>query len=420
LKPAGVNQTDARLNIALVTSEFVSESNFDGGLANYTYKLAKWLTNKGYNVTVFLTSGKREHLSFDGINVVKIKLDEYVPRIHHYLSRLRLAFLLPEKMRHRVQFRLNSLAVKRELKKQNVSKKIDIVHYPHLSGYAFYRVKNVPSIVRLSSSTALCHQMGGYNSSDNYMLEQEKFEVAAMKKSDAVFGPSKMIAAMTEPVIEKKIVVIETPYVNPTGSPDQHIFEERLKGKKYVLFFGSIGLIKGVVTISEMIHSLLQEHPDLYYVFIGKKLNNSVNGLTVWENLILKAGEHKDRVIYLPPLKHESLFPVIQNALLVTLPSRTDNFPNACIESMANKKIVIGTKGNGFDQLIDDGESGFVIEVDDNDALLKRINFVLNLPTIEREKIEKKAFERSLTLHPDTLFNSLLEFYKKIIKDFKK
>lgn len=419
MKPARENQSDSRLNIALVTSEFVSESNFDGGLANYTYKLARWLTSNGHIVTVFLTSRESGHSSFEGINILKIKLHDYVPRIHHYLGRLRLAFLFPEKMRCIVQFKLNSLAVKHKLKEQNYKDKIDIVHYPHLSGYSFYRLKNVPSIVRLSSSTALCHQMGGYNSSDNYMREQEKFEVAAMKKSDAVFGPSKMIASITETVIGKKITVIETPYVNPPGNLDQTIFEEKLKGKKYILFFGSIGLIKGVVTISEIIHSLLHEHLDLYYVFIGKKLNNLVNGVSVWENLIRKAGEHNDRIIYLPPLKHESLFPIIQNALFVTLPSRADNFPNACIESMANKKIVIGTKGNGFDQLIDDGESGFVIEVDDHDALLKKINFVLNLPANEKEKIEKKTFERSLSLHPDRLFKSLLEFYKKTIKDFK-
>ena len=407
------------MNVAIVTSEFVSESDFDGGLANYTYKLAKWLQGNGHKVTVYLASAEEGVNSFEEIAIVKVKHIDYSWLIQYYANMFKIGRLFSEKFRVYVRFRMHSRAFKKKLIQEHKQNKIDIIHYPHLLGYAFYRPNHIPSIVRLSSSTALCYQMGGYGSSDTQMFAQENFEMKAMNNVDAVFGPSKMVAALTEKMINKKIDIIETPYIKPEGISDLQVFENELKNKKYILFFGSIGLIKGVATIARIIKPLLEKHKDLHYVFVGKKLNNSIEGLSIWDFLVKSAGENSNRIIYIASQKHISLFPIIQNALMVTLPSRTDNFPNACIEAMANKKIVIGTKGNGFDQLIDDGQSGYLINVDDHADLLNKIELVLNLSSAQKNEIEKKAFERTEKLHPDFVLNELIDFYQKTISEFK-
>jgi hypothetical protein len=85
------------------------------------------------------------------------------------------------------------------------------------------------------------------------------FEIAATKKVSAVFGSIKAIAVLAETKIKKKIAIIETPYIKPLGELDNSVYEEVLTGKKYVLFFGSIGLIKGVGTIAEMIYALVRD-----------------------------------------------------------------------------------------------------------------------------------------------------------------
>ena len=111
-------------------------------------------------------------------------------------------------------------------------------------------------------------------------------------------------------------------------------------------------------------------------------MHNKINSVDAWDYLLQKAGEFRDRVMYIPSQKHQTLFPIIKHSQLITLPSRTDNFPNTCIRSVANSKIVIGTKGNGFDQLITYGENGLIIDVDDHSSLLKKINAVLNLDAV--------------------------------------
>ncbi|MDP3556682.1 MAG: glycosyltransferase family 4 protein [Bacteroidota bacterium] len=406
------------MRIAIVTPEFVSEKSFDGGLANYTYKLAKWLKSKGNEVIVFLLSDTSGSFVFEGIDIEKIEFTDYAWRIKYYTKKLKLGFLFPEWLQYHLFFRQGSCLVFRALKNYNKKSKIDIIQYPHLNGYAYYSLKKIPFLVRLSSSTQQCNDMGGSGRSKTYMEIINHFEIASMKKASAVFGPSRAIASLTELQIDKKISILETPYIKPIGELNYNIYNEFLSGKKYVLFFGSIGLIKGVGTIAEIIHRLLSDNPDLYYVFVGKQLNNKINNIDAWDYLLHKAAEFKNRVIYIPSQKHQTLFPIIKHAQLITLPSRTDNFPNTCIESMANKKIVIGTKGNGFDQLITDGENGLIIDVDDHSALLNKIKFVLSLDSAVKDRMEQKALERIINLKPDIVLNQLMDLYKKTINEY--
>ncbi|MBS1635484.1 MAG: glycosyltransferase family 4 protein [Bacteroidetes bacterium] len=408
------------MNIAIATTEFVSEKIFDGGLANYTYKLAKWLLSQKHEVTVYVSLKAEqdavERFLYEDIRVVRICIQDRGWIVKYWFGRFGLGFLINPRLQYLLQLRHVSKVTNRYISEANRQSRIDIVHYSHLGGLSFYREKKIPCVVRLSGSTELCQKMGGYGASDLRMKIQAQFEYDAMEKADAVFGPSKMIAAMTEPKIGKQIRIIETPYIRPSQPEDSSVYNELLLGKKYILFFGSIGLIKGVGTIAEMIHDLLEKHPDLYYVFVGKQLNNTLNGKDVWDYLLEKASPYQKRIIYIPSQRQNTLFPIIRNAALVTLPSRTDNFPNTCIESMAHSKIVIGTKGNGFDQLIDDGKNGFVIEVDDHKALYNSISKVLSMDAIEKQTMEQKAFERTQKLSPDIVLEELMNLYQETIR----
>src|ERR1039458_9178101 len=147
------------MNIAIVTSEFVSENSFDGGLANYTYKLTKWLLSKKHNVTIFLISDTTTSFSYEGIRIEKIKFIDYAWHIKYYFNRFKLGFLFPEQLQCYIMFRQSSYVIYKALKVYNKKNKIDIIHYPHLCGFAFYRPRNIPFVVRLSSSTKLCNEI---------------------------------------------------------------------------------------------------------------------------------------------------------------------------------------------------------------------------------------------------------------------
>lgn len=404
------------MNIAIATTEFVSEKNFDGGLANYTYKLAKLLLAKKHSVTVYLTSNVNESFQYDGIDLVKINIPNMEWKLNYQLKRVRLDFLISLKMRYKLQALQESYYLNKELKKANKLKKIDIIHYPNVGSLAFFRLKKIPTIVRLSGSTIRSHQLGGYGQNNLEAQVIGQLEYKAMIKADAVFGPSVMIAKETEHIIKKKITIIETPFLQPINQLDYTIYDNILSDKKYILFFGSIGLIKGIGTIANMIYQLLNAHKAMYFVFVGKILNNDIEGKNVWDYLLEKAAEHKNRIIHFNPLKHELLFPIIKHAELVALPSRIDNFPNACIEAMSLGKIVIGTQENGFEQLIEHQNSGYLIPVDDDVALLQAINSVLALSIDAKNKIAQSAMDRINELSPEHIVPQLERFYESVIQ----
>lgn len=410
------------LNIALVTTEFISEKKFDGGLANYTYKLAKWLIKNNHKVTVYmpdvswLPEKNNNLLFYEDIPICKVSIKDYRWFLSYYSKKIKFNKLISDQLLFKLSLLQISYQLNKFLKKENKRSKIDLIHYPHLGGLSLHKPKNIPAVVRISSSTAMCQIMGGYGEDELKIKIQEQLEYKAMNIANAVFGPSIRIAKETEKFINKKVSVIETPFIIPT-SFDDSVFKGSLTGKKYILFFGSIGLIKGVGTIADIIYPLLDFDKELHYVFVGKKLENEFNGMSVWNHLVDKAGAYSNRLIYFDALKHDKLFPIIQGAQLVTLPSRVDNFPNTCIEAMANGKIVIGTYGNGFEQLIDDGINGFLINVDDHDDLLRKIKLVLQLSDRQKNNIQRQAKKRIDSLSPSIVLQQLVEYYKQTIKE---
>lgn len=380
--------------------------------------MCKWLIEKGHKIKVYIPESNIQtnyNFSYENIPVCKVAVSDWSWKTEYQLKRFKLGFLFSKKIKYQLYFRQNAYYINKQISIDHVTTKWDIIHYPHLGALALYKPNAIPGVIRISSSTALCQQMGGYGDEDIKIRIQEALEFKAMKKTELVFGPSKRIAKETEKHINKRVQVIETPYIAPLNVLDESIYNDKLKGKKYVLFFGSIGLIKGVNTIADVIADLLNEDKEIYYVFIGKKLSNELGGLSVWDKLVQNAGIYSNRVIYFDSLKHEQLFPIIRGAILVTLPSRVDNFPNTCIEAMANGKIVIGTIGNGFEQLIEHEKNGLLIKVDDSKDLLKQILTVLKMPSQKREEMEFNAQKRIEALKPDLVLNELLNLYRSVI-----
>lgn len=126
-----------------------------------------------------------------------------------------------------------------------------------------------------------------------------------------------------------------------------------------------------------------------------------------------------DRVIFLGKLNQEELFPIVRHALFCVMPSRIDNLPNTCIEAMALGKVVIGTTGASFEQLIDNGRSGFLIERENKDALMGAIQYVYGMSEEQREEIGREAQIRIEAMQPKKITEQLIAFYLSVIKSFE-
>lgn len=405
------------MRVALVTPEFVTEFLFDGGLANYVYRAARSLAFLGHEPVVLTSAGEEGTMTIDGIPVCRVAVRDAqswkMPSLYWNTNRW-TGFRYDMAIKSLWQ----SAALHKCLRRLHREESFDIVQYAHLAGVGFFRSRKIPAIVRLSSSTRFCNEKGGYGISPEHVRQQEWIERSALLRADGVFGPSCRIAELTSNEIGRPIEVIESPFLLDVDYFDESVYEQHLREKTYLLFFGSLCHIKGVSVIATMIYKLLDRHRHLHFAFVGKDIPGQEGG-SLMDAVRKNAAEHCGRVIHIGSLHHPQLYPIIKGAHAVVLPSRTDNFPNACIEAMAFGKIVIGTFGNGFEQLIDDGRSGFLCRVDDADHLLEVTERALWLTDDERFRMGRRAVSRINALAPEKVGEELIQFYKRVI-DAKK
>jgi glycosyltransferase involved in cell wall biosynthesis len=76
------------------------------------------------------------------------------------------------------------------------------------------------------------------------------------------------------------------------------------------------------------------------------------------------------------------------------LPSLTEAAPTASLEAMACGKPVIGTKVGGIPMQIKDGQSGFLVDPEDEKRLAERIKHLIDNPSKAKEM---GAYGRRLT-----------------------
>lgn len=81
--------------------------------------------------------------------------------------------------------------------------------------------------------------------------------------------------------------------------------------------------------------------------------------------------------------EREGLF---ARAAVYCLPSKNEGLPMSVLEAMARGIPTVATPVGGVPQVIEDGVSGFLVDVDDVDALSDRLNILLDKPGL-RENV---------------------------------
>lgn len=398
-----------RLRVAFVTGEYVTEENYSGGLANYIHRLSLSLVQMGHRPLVVIPSDHDETFVRDGVEIYRVR----EKRLGFWTRAINT--LTGGRYYSTLYFLRRSRLLAAKVRKLHARDPISIVQYPHLAGLGIFRPRGIPTVVRLSSYTPLWKVHGEYDFMDPRMLlEQERLERLGLGRADAVFGPSRAVAAVVEKDIGKPVAVIETPFLMDTTDLDDSVYRERLQEKAYLLFVGRLSPAKGFVALADAACAILEKYPDLFLVIVGRE-QGGYKGAPAIEYLRKQAGRCLDRVLYLGDMRHGQLYPIMANARAVTIPSLVENFPNVCLEAMAHRCVVIGTGGTAFEQLLEDGVSGILCEPGSPSGLVEAVEKALRLTAAERERMGEKAAERIHGLRPEVVVEQLLSFYRGVM-----
>ena len=304
----------------------------------------------------------------------------------------------------------SSLAVNRKISELIHTRNIDIIQFSSIQSWPILYFGRIPAVMRLSDYDKLYYtDYPNKTIASVYAFLQR----LAAKRCAAVFAPSNVHANAFAKDIHRKVAVIESPFCNECCEYDDSIYRNRLSGKKYVLFFGRLSVTKGILVIAKILEQFLRLNPEYSFVCCGIEQKGYKENLA--RVLKISAGKHQERFIYMMALPHVSLYPIVEHADFVIFPSLSENFSNACMEAMHFEKVVIGTDGASFEQLIDDGKSGLLCMPGDSESLLDKMNQAAAMKEEQKAEMGRRAKERIDKLAPEYAVKELVRFYRYIL-----
>ena len=395
------------LRIAFATPEYVTENYFDGGLANHIHRVAKALAAAGHDIHV-LTLSEIDEAEFEheGVTVHRIARSKFWCHLDH-LTRQRLP--------NTVQLLDFSIRVYQQLKRLNAQQALHLVQFPNYSccGLASILWRGVPHVLRASSyQPALDEALGVKRTLDSRMVN--RLERLQFRLSRHIYAPSYTLQQMMEKEAHlSQVRVIRPPFYVETLDWDNSVYDRFLRGKKYLLFFGRFQLHKGFHTLAQALPRVFEQYPDAYAALVGRDMESSL-APSMADYARAQCGRSAERLILLDKLPHRQLYPVIAGAHLVVLPSLIENFPNVCLEAMGLGRVVIGTTGTSFEELINEGATGFLVSPNNPEALAEKIISAWIHPQLE--EMGAAARQKTLEFAPDKTVERLLTYYREILQ----
>ncbi len=368
-----------------------------GGFNMYLRRVTGSLKELGHT-PIIISLGKRDmHYSDNGTEVFFV----YCSNVQIRIKNIEIIY----------NFLCRSQAINRKIAELTQKRHIDIIQFTSIWGLSSCYYGKIPAVMRLSTYSKVYKDCGVEQNIDAKAF----VERLAAKRCNAVFAPSNVIATAFSRDIRRKVSVIESPFWNDCVELDTGIYDDNLKEKKYFMFCGRVAYEKGALVIARILQEFLHINSDYYFVCCGAA--TSINGENSVNTLRKSAGQYKERFIYMNSLPHNLLFPILQHADFVIMPSLTENFSNACIEAMYFERVVIGTDGTSFEQLIDHGKSGLLCKPNDAVSLLAKMNEAAAMNEERKKEMGKLAKERIDKLRPEIVVKKLLRYYQYVINN---
>jgi glycosyltransferase involved in cell wall biosynthesis len=205
---------------------------------------------------------------------------------------------------------------------------------------------------------------------------------------------SKHIIVISNYVTEyfKDLIKGNTYYIpNPV---DEKFFGLNTDGiNNRLLFAGKVQKRKGLLYLLQALHEVNKVNKGLDFslhiagVIEDERYFYSLQDYVCSNNL-------EDKVKFLGLLREDELIKEYKECSVLLLTSYQETAPMVIIQAMAAGKPVVATNVGGVSDLIEDGETGFLINCDDIMGLVDKINLLLGNPEKRRimgSKARKKA-----------------------------
>lgn len=338
------------MHIAFLTPEYPHASVLHAaGIGTSIKNLAVALVQKKVTVTV-VVYGQKESIIFEenGVCIHLIKNQKY-------------KFLGWYFHRKYIQNYLNNLIQK---------ERIDLVEAPDWTGITAFMTLKVPLVIRFhGSDTYFC-----YIEKRKQKVKNFWFEKLAIRKANAFVAPTSFAGEVSKKLFKIKNKKIQTiHYGLALENFENHnpaVYEKGL-----ILYIGTLIRKKGVLELPEIFNKVRVAFPEAKLVLIGSdSFDIATKSGSTWE-LMQSQFKKEDlkQVQYLGKIPYGTVQNYIKNAHVCVFPTYAETLGMVTIESMALQKPVVNSNIGWSQELIVDGESGFLVHPSNHSLYSERI-----------------------------------------------
>jgi glycosyltransferase involved in cell wall biosynthesis len=350
------------LHVCYISQEYPPETGW-GGIGSYTFEMAHALASAGHRVTVISRAVETESITNgDGVEVHRVWPSpswDSIPGLWR-LNRIWPGF---------------AWAAMRKVRALHRESPIDIVEAAEGRADGFfvsYLPRRPKLVTRLHTARIFIDRFnemhGKQSGARDYWFEKQ-----SIRRADLVTAPSQAVVDLTQTWLGPKAqdaIVVPNPINKARFAPNGS------RRREVVLYVGRLEQNKGVATIMQAIPVLLEKFPTLEFRFIGS--DGCDRDGASWRQKILNALDpaRKSQVRF-DQMSRPELARAYQEAAVCVLPSTWENASYVLLEAMACATPVVASNSGGSRELIENGVSGFLIPVNDAEALTLRIGELL-------------------------------------------
>lgn len=378
------------MNLCLVSREY--PPFFEGGIGAYTRRLARALADEGHRVCVLTASDSAKMAREVEQNLTVVRL----PRIDFTHSTLVEAV---RGMSHPAAAAMADAAahgLHREAAfAYHIAKSlpdliddfdVDVIEFPDTGALGWFWMlreasaqRNPPSVLCLHSPTAWINEWNRVIDASPAGRALAQMEEDCIRAADAIVCPSHDLAQWTASrmgLSRERITVVPL----PMGELERHDRDRRrspARGLLRLLYVGRLEPRKGIDVLLAGAAEAANRGVRLHLDIVGRDTSDprtlrdfgrrsldlairSAPALTAAERRAATRG--RCRIEYHGPRRPERLSALRAAAHAVVVPSPMDNYPNVCLEAMAEGVAVIASRAGGMAEMIRDGQDGFLFE----------------------------------------------------------
>lgn len=379
------------MKIAFLTPEYPHpKTGTSGGIGTSIFNLSKALTNLGHDISILIYGQDQD--------------DDFIEdSIHFYrIKNIKLKGLSLVLTQKKVERLINSLYD---------SDKIDIVEAPDWTGFTAFVNPKCPLIIRENGSdTYFCHLDNRKVKFKNKFLERR-----ALKKADGIISVSNYTGHLTNELLglNRQFKVIP-------NSIDTSLFKPKQNEPNVlsVLYFGTLIRKKGLFELPEIFNLVHKVNQDVELILVGNDSADIKSGSpSTWE--LMKPLFHEasfKKVRFLGAVDYSKIQDLIKEATVCVFPTFAEALPVSWLEAMAMEKAIVASNIGWAQEMIKDGEDGFLVHPTHHERFAERVlellhdlNKRIQFGTAAREKV-KTIFSHDLVARQS------VEFYKSILE----